>query len=141
MKLTLGPSVVRVTLVSSLANLVGFSAATLTQTQPSNFSQGNVKAKAAPARAYRRLNPEKDGLAFEVSDISFWAQNGGTSMKMVIGGITFTNPRGQEMQIELASQTVIGGLIRTVNFGTMQHRSARCQQPECDSAAHERPNP
>lgn len=131
MKPKVAPHIVSVALVMSLASVVGSPANGFTQAQPSNKSpQGNAKSKAAPALVYRRLNPEKDGLNFKVSDISFWFYNGGSSMDMVIGGITFTNARGQEMQIELASQKVRGGMVSTVKFGTMRIKVPDASTPE-----------
>jgi|GEM_PF-3225078 len=81
-------------------------------------TQRDVQLIAVPEKDYRQLKAE-DGLDATMSIVEAWFSDGGTKMEGEIDSITFTNPSGQKLQIELASRSVSGGQIRTVDFGIM----------------------
>ena len=84
-------------------------------------SQRDAQLRVVP-KGYRELNPAKDGLDSIIYGLNFKAQglpDGGNKIEGEIGSITFTNPSGQKLPIKLASRSIDGGRIRTVDFGIM----------------------
>ena len=80
--------------------------------------QGEAKAIVVPEKDYRQLKKE-DGLDANLSIKEAWFTDGGTKMEGKIDSITFVTPSGKTLSIKLASQSVTGGKIETVDYGVM----------------------
>ncbi len=100
-----------------MIGVTSLAISTSAQGGPATPAQRDAKPQTPPRSAYRKVDPGRDGLDINLSGLIIRWREGGTKMDAIIDGITVTNTRGHQLQVKLASHSVIDGQIRTLEFG------------------------